>query len=52
LEPNKASSEQFPVGLVGAEPPDGKAADAVELDARHLARTCLKEIGKEMGAEI
>ena len=31
---------------------NGSAPGAEHLDARQLARACLKEIGKELGAEI
>ena len=33
----------------GSEQSSGDGAQLVELDARVLARSCLKEVGKEMG---
>ena len=50
--PEEGSPDQFPVGVVGAKPPAGQSLAAVEFDARDLSKACLKEIGKEMGAEI
>ena len=41
----------FPSGVVGSDA-DNDDTPGVEVDARQLAKDCLKQIGREMGAEI
>lgn len=51
-EKAKNSSGPSPAGIIGTATSVNSTLRPVELDARGLAKACLKEIGKEMGAEI